>query len=51
MMQAATHYDTIVHRKIQPHHHQRLACIYIRQSTTEQVRHHQESQRNQERMA
>ena len=50
-MQAATHYDTIVHRKIQPHHHQRLACIYIRQSTTEQVRHHQESQRNQERMA
>lgn len=50
-MQPANHLDTIAHRKIQPHHHQRLACVYIRQSTTEQVRHHQESQLNQERMA
>ena len=39
------------HRKIKPQHYQRLACVYIRQSTTEQVRHHQESQLNQERMA
>ena len=50
-MPKANHQDTIVHRKIKPHHQQRLACVYIRQSTTEQVRHSKESQLNQERMA
>ena len=50
-MQPANHHDTMVHQKIQPQHRQRLACVYIRQSTTAQVRHHQESQLNQERMA
>jgi DNA invertase Pin-like site-specific DNA recombinase len=50
-MESVSHQDTIGHRKIQSHHHQRLACIYIRQSTTEQVRHHRESRLNQERMA
>ena len=29
--------------KIQPHHHQKMAYIYLRQSTMGQVRHHQES--------
>jgi DNA invertase Pin-like site-specific DNA recombinase len=51
MMQQTNHHDPIGHRKIKPHHHQRLACVYIRQSTTEQVRHNRESQLNQERMA
>ena len=50
-MQPANPQDSLVHRKIRLHHQQRLACVYIRQSTTEQVRHHQESQLNQERMA
>lgn len=43
--------ESVLHSKIQPQHLQRLACIYIRQSTTEQVRHHRESQLNQEQMA
>jgi DNA invertase Pin-like site-specific DNA recombinase len=51
MMPSANQHDTIVHRKIKPHHQQRLACVYIRQSTTEQVRHRRESQLNQKRMA
>ena len=42
---------TLSQRKIKPHHQQRKACVYVRQSTAEQVRHHQESQLNQERMA
>jgi DNA invertase Pin-like site-specific DNA recombinase len=29
--------------KIQPHHHQKMAYVYLRQSTMGQVRHHQES--------
>jgi DNA invertase Pin-like site-specific DNA recombinase len=29
--------------QIQPHHHQKLAYVYLRQSTLGQVRHHQES--------
>ena len=29
--------------KMQPHHHQKMAYIYLRQSTMGQVRHHQES--------
>ena len=29
--------------KIQPHHYQKMAYIYLRQSTMGQVRHHQES--------
>jgi DNA invertase Pin-like site-specific DNA recombinase len=28
---------------IQPHHHQKMAYVYLRQSTMGQVRHHQES--------
>lgn len=50
-MPSVNNHKTIGHRKIKPQHYQRLACVYIRQSTTEQVRHHQESQRNQESMA
>ena len=50
-MPSVDNHEAISHRKIQPQHHQRLACVYIRQSTPEQVRHHQESRRNQERMA
>lgn len=50
-MQPTNNHDTMGHRKIKPHHHRRLACVYIRQSTTEQVRQHPESQLNQERMA
>lgn len=33
--------------KIQDHHRNRLACIYLRQSTMGQVRHHQESTQRQ----
>lgn len=29
--------------KIQSHHHQKMAYVYLRQSTMGQVRHHQES--------
>jgi len=29
--------------QIQPHHHQKMAYVYLRQSTMGQVRHHQES--------
>ena len=50
-MPSVNNHETIGHRKIKPQHYQRLACVYIRQSTTEQVRQHQESQRNQESMA
>lgn len=50
-MLAADNRVVVSHRKIKPHHHRRKACVYIRQSTAEQVRHHQESQLNQERMA
>ena len=50
-MPPANHQGTGVHRKIQPHHQQRLAYVYLRQSTPGQVHHHQESQLNQERMA
>ena len=50
-MASVNQQKTLGHRKIQLHHHQRLACIYIRQSSAGQVRHHQESQLNQERMA
>jgi DNA invertase Pin-like site-specific DNA recombinase len=51
MMLPANNRVVVSHRKIKPHHQRRKACVYIRQSTAEQVRHHQESQRNQERMA
>lgn len=50
-MQTANSQAVPSQKKIQPRHQQRKACVYIRQSTTEQVRHHQESQLNQERMA
>lgn len=50
-MQPADNQVAVTQRKIKVHHQQRKACVYIRQSTAEQVRHHQESQRNQERMA
>jgi DNA invertase Pin-like site-specific DNA recombinase len=43
--------NVVRHDKIKPHHQQRKAYVYIRQSTAGQVRDHQESQRNQERMA
>ena len=33
--------------KIQAHHRQRTACVYLRQSTMYQVRHHQESTHRQ----
>ena len=33
--------------KIQPRHRQRLAAVYVRQSTLQQVEHHQESTRLQ----
>ena len=50
-MQQTNPHGPVGHRKIQPHHHQRQACVYIRQSTAEQVRQNRESQLNQERMA
>jgi hypothetical protein len=37
--------------KIQPEHLARPAFVYVRQSTLEQVRHHQESQRRQDGLA
>lgn len=37
--------------KITPHHRERLACIYVRQSTPKQVTQHQESQRYQYQLA
>ena len=33
--------------KIQPHHRDRQACVYVRQSTMHQVRNNLESQRRQ----
>jgi len=33
--------------KIQPHHRDRLAIVYVRQSTLQQVQRHQESTRLQ----
>jgi len=39
--------DIARHQKIGPDHLQRLACVYIRQSTMKQVHSHRESQVNQ----
>jgi hypothetical protein len=39
------------HTKVTPHHTQRIAYVYIRQSSPGQVLHHKESQINQARMA
>ncbi len=39
------------HTKVTPHHTQRVAYVYIRQSSPGQVLHHKESQINQARMA
>lgn len=50
-MQQANPHGPAGQRKIQPHHHRRQACVYIRQSTAEQVRQNRESQLNQEQMA
>lgn len=36
--------------KITSEHTRRLACVYVRQSTMQQVEHHQESQANQYRL-
>ena len=42
--------DTLTHPKITPAHQQRLAFIYVRQSTPKQVAQNQESQQNQYRL-
>jgi DNA invertase Pin-like site-specific DNA recombinase len=39
------------HTKVTPHHTQRVAYVYIRQSSPGQVLHHKESQINQARIA
>ena len=39
------------HDKVTPQHTQRVAYVYIRQSSPGQVAHHKESQLNQARMA
>ena len=42
--------DPLMHPKITPAHHQRLAFIYVRQSTPKQVTQNQESQHYQYRL-
>src|SRR5262245_7095626 len=37
--------------KITPGHLERWACVYVRQSSVQQVEHHRESQANQYRLA
>ncbi len=51
MNQTRTALTVVGQHKITAQHQQRLACIYIRQSTLHQVEHHRESQLNQYQLA
>ena len=50
-MSATTATVPIRNEKIQPHHRERLAIVYVRQSTLQQVQRHQESTRLQYALA